>query len=102
MIFFRISGRMRPMSPDNMMAALFRMVENIQTTGGIAALLAILIALTLCGVYVRDPTHHEDLGKALIYALTTIIGFYFGTAASPRSTTTPASPPAINGPSSTR
>jgi hypothetical protein len=78
--------------------ALFKLIDNIQTTGGVAGLIAIGITLTLCIVYGRDPTNQQDLGKALVYALTTIIGFYFGTATAPKATPQSATPPAITTP----
>jgi hypothetical protein len=61
--------------------AIYRLVSNIQTIGGFAAAIAIMITATLCLVYLFNPGQREELGRALVYVLTIIIGFYFGTHA---------------------
>ena len=61
---------------------IFEYLSNLQTVGGVSGVIAVVIVITLCVGYLRDPAGNPgELGKALIYALTTIIGFYFGTAA---------------------
>lgn len=56
-----------------------KFLDNAQTPGGVAGILALLIAGTLCIVYFEHPADNPEIQKVLIYALTTIIGFYFGT-----------------------
>jgi uncharacterized membrane protein YfcA len=65
-----------------MQAVLLRFLDNAQTPGGISGSLALIIALTLCIVYYQHPNDNTEIRQALIYALTSIIGFYFGTTAS--------------------
>jgi hypothetical protein len=65
---------------EDQMRVLIKLIENLQTAGGVAGTLAILIAVTLCAIYFSNPAANPDIGKTLIYAFTTIIGFYFGTA----------------------
>ncbi len=42
-------------------------------------MLAILVAVTLCVVFFQHPAENPDIEKVLVYAFTSIIGFYFGT-----------------------
>lgn len=75
----------------------FNYLTNFQTVGGVSGTIALVLVFTLCIVYLRRPTDHPDLGKALIYALTTIIGFYFGSqTAQKMPTTATLSPPAVS------
>ena len=76
-----------------MVHELFQYLYSLESVGGVSGSIAVLITLTLCFVYIRHPTQHEDIGKALVYALTTIIGFYFGTAAGLKEPPSQASPP---------
>jgi len=60
----------------NTIANIRRLLEQILTTGGIAGLIAIIIAITICVRYaINGP---EEIPHVLTYSLTTIIGFYFG------------------------
>jgi hypothetical protein len=63
-----------------MQKVILRFLDNFQSAGGVAGTLALSIAITLCVVYWRDPANNQDIQKALIYALTSILGFYFGTS----------------------
>jgi hypothetical protein len=56
-----------------------KFLDNAQTAGGASGTLALLIGGTLCVVYFMHPADNPEIGKTLTYALTTIIGFYFGT-----------------------
>jgi hypothetical protein len=46
------------------------------SAGGISGILAIIIALTICGRYFTYGA--EDIPQILTYSFSTIIGFYFG------------------------
>lgn len=54
-----------------------KILSEILTVGGIAGVIAILITLTICARYVQYG--FEPIPEVLSYALTTVIGFYFGT-----------------------
>jgi hypothetical protein len=54
--------------------------DNILSVGGIAGLIALGIAGTICVRYAQYGS--EDIPQVLTYSLTTIIGFYFGTGVS--------------------
>jgi hypothetical protein len=82
-----------------MFPEIFQYLNNLQTVGGVAGTIAILITVTLCAGFIRNQTAQPgEVGRALIYALTTIIGFYFGTAAGQKMPTSPP-PAAISQPS---
>jgi uncharacterized membrane protein YfcA len=84
-----------------MLHDLFQYLTGLQTVGGVSGTIAGLITLTLCAGYIRDPAGQVgEIGKALILALTTIIGFYFGTAAGQKMSTAEPSPTAISQPPS--
>ena len=53
--------------------------ESILTFGGIAGVIGLLITGSICIRYVRNGP--EAIPEILTYALSTIIGFYFGAAA---------------------
>jgi hypothetical protein len=56
---------------------LWVVIGRLQTPGGVAAVLATLITLTLC---VRFLLHGpENAPEYLTHAFATILGFYFGT-----------------------
>jgi hypothetical protein len=62
------------------MQILLRAFERLLSVGGIAGLIALGIAATICLRYLqRGP---EEIPQILTYSLTTIIGFYFGTGIS--------------------
>jgi hypothetical protein len=60
-------------------AVLFKMWKVTLGTGGIAGVIALIIAGTICYRYAQLGS--EEIPEVLVYALTTIIGFYFGQAA---------------------
>jgi uncharacterized membrane protein YfcA len=53
---------------------------GVLAVGGIAGLLAVIIAGTICFRYAMHGP--EEVPQILGYALSTIIGFYFGTGVS--------------------
>jgi uncharacterized membrane protein YfcA len=55
---------------------LNKVMGDILSVGGIAGLVAIIITLSICARYVQNGP--EPIPEVLTYALTTIIGFYFG------------------------
>jgi hypothetical protein len=55
-------------------------VTQILSTGGIAGMIALLIAAAISIRYVKNGP--EEIPAVLTYSLTTIIGFYFGTGLS--------------------
>lgn len=57
-----------------------KMLESILSVGGIAGVIAIIIAVTICARYFMHGP--EEIPQILTYSLTTIIGFYFGTGVS--------------------
>jgi uncharacterized membrane protein YfcA len=60
---------------------LFQYLYSLENVGGVSGSIAVLITVTLCVGYIRNPAAEVNkVGDALIFALTTIIGFYFGTA----------------------
>ena len=63
-----------------MQKVILRFLDNAQSPGGVAGTLALSIAITLCAVYWRDPAANPGIEKTLTYALTSILGFYFGTS----------------------
>lgn len=74
---------------------LLSFVAGILTFGGIAGVIALMITAVLCIRFlIRGP---EEIPEVLKYALTTIIGFYFGTA-TPGKAVVPPTPPAITAP----
>jgi hypothetical protein len=56
---------------------IWRVIDRLQTVGGVAALMAIGISGTVC---VRYLIHGgvEDVPPVLSHAFSTILGFYFG------------------------
>jgi hypothetical protein len=78
---------------------LGKFLDNAQTTGGVTGTLALMIAATLCIVFIRNPTQNHEIGKALILALTAIIGFYFGAITTKNAP--PTSPPSASANSAT-
>ncbi len=56
-----------------------RFLERILSIGGIAGLIGLGIAASICFRYVQYGA--QEIPQVLTYALTTIIGFYFGTTA---------------------
>jgi hypothetical protein len=57
--------------------------NNILSVGGIAGLIALIITISICYRYVTHGS--EPIPDILTYALSTIIGFYFGNAVSTAS-----------------
>ena len=57
--------------------ALTKIVRDILSIGGIAGVVAIVITVTICARYIQNGA--EPIPEVLSFALTTIIGFYFGT-----------------------
>jgi hypothetical protein len=66
---------------------LTKALESILTFGGIAGVIGILITGTICARYIKHGP--EKIPEILTHALTTIIGFYFGTAAPKPANQTP-------------
>jgi hypothetical protein len=74
---------------------LLKALESILTFGGIAGIIGILITGSICTRYVKHGP--EKIPEILTYALATIIGFYFGTAApKPANQTAQIVPPAAS------
>jgi uncharacterized membrane protein YfcA len=61
-----------------------KLAEKILTVGGIAGVIALVITITICARYYSHGP--EEIPQILTYALTTIIGFYFGTAVTKQAT----------------
>jgi uncharacterized membrane protein YfcA len=55
-------------------------IHSILTIGGIAGAIAMMITVTICARYFMHGA--EEIPQILTYALSTIIGFYFGTGVS--------------------
>ncbi len=55
---------------------LEKMLQSILSVGGIAGVIAIIIAGTICARYFTHGP--EEIPQILTYSMTTIIGFYFG------------------------
>lgn len=49
----------------------------IDSVGGIAGIIGLIITLTIVGLLIKDP--RMEIPQILSTALTTILGFYFGT-----------------------
>jgi len=80
------------------MSTFGSIIENAQTPGGVAGTLALGIMVTLCWVYVHDPSGNPEIEKTLTYAFVSIVGFYFGTTSKGTNTTSTqntAPPPVI-------
>jgi hypothetical protein len=67
-----------------------RFLERLLSVGGIAGLIALAITISICARYIQYGS--EEIPQVLTYALTTILGFYFGTGIA-RPTPTPPPPP---------
>lgn len=52
------------------------MLSALLSVGGIAGLIAVIITGTICARYFKHGP--EEIPQVLAYALTTILGFYFG------------------------
>jgi hypothetical protein len=59
------------------LTGIWRVVDKLQSAGGVAAVLATMIAGTIC---VRYLLYREagDLPPVLSHSLSVILGFYFG------------------------
>jgi hypothetical protein len=57
---------------------LGRLVDKLLSVGGMAGVLALIITTSICYRYVRSGD--QVFPEVMTYALTTILGFYFGTA----------------------
>jgi hypothetical protein len=79
-----------------MFELLEKVFDNLLTVGGVSGLIALCITGCLCARYVQHGP--EDPPEVLKFALTAIIGFYFGTAAVPKSAGATNQPPAITAP----
>jgi hypothetical protein len=67
---------------------LYNPINSILSVGGISGFLAVLIVLAIGGRYfIHGP---EEVPSILAYALSTIIGFYFGAGISRANTTADA------------
>jgi hypothetical protein len=60
----------------NITTESFRFLRQLLGIGGVAGLIALGIAAAICVRYVQYG--NEQIPQVLSYALTTIIGFYFG------------------------
>lgn len=58
-------------------SGIWRVIDRLQSAGGVAAILATMIAATICARYLlfRDAS---DLPPVLSHSLSVILGFYFG------------------------
>lgn len=56
--------------------AMLQAFDRLLSVGGIAGLIALGIAASICFRYVQHGA--EEVPQVLTYSLTTIIGFYFG------------------------
>lgn len=65
-----------------------RFLERLLSVGGIAGLIAMAITISICTRYIQYGS--EEIPQVLTYALTTILGFYFGAGV---AKPTPAPPP---------
>jgi hypothetical protein len=61
----------------DVLGSLLRAFERVLSVGGIAGIVALVIAASICVRYAEHGP--EDVPQVLTYSLTTIIGFYFGT-----------------------
>lgn len=59
---------------------LTKMLNDILSVGGIARLIALIIATSICLRYVQVGA--EEIPNLLEFSLTAIIGFYFGAGVS--------------------
>ena len=64
-----------------------RILSALLTVGGVAGLIALTITASLCVRYLKNGP--EEPPEVLKFALTAIIGFYFGTAAAPKTPIAP-------------
>ena len=64
-----------------LLQAIVRIVVGFLSVGGIAGIVAIMITIAMCKRYMVDGD--QNFPEVMKYALTTIIGFYFGTAVAP-------------------
>ena len=53
---------------------------QLLSIGGIAGVIAVIITVSICARYVKHGP--EEIPQVLAYALTTILGFYFGAGVS--------------------
>jgi succinylarginine dihydrolase len=53
------------------------LLREVFTVGGAPAVIALIVTVTIC--YLATVKDSADLQKALVHALTLILGFYFGT-----------------------
>jgi hypothetical protein len=60
-----------------MFEVILRSFERLLSVGGIAGLIALAITISICTRYVQNGA--EEIPQVLTYALSTILGFYFGT-----------------------
>jgi len=59
-------------------------LDKVLDIGGIAGFIAIIIALTICGSFIQNPS--QEVPDVLSNALTVILGFYFGSKVSSNET----------------
>jgi hypothetical protein len=72
---------------NEVIRGVFRIIDRLQTAGGVAAVLAALITVSLCVRYVtHGPDEHPP--EYLTHAFATILGFYFGTKTVARTRST--------------
>ena len=66
------------------LTGIWRVIDRLQSAGGVAAVLATMIAGTICIRYLlyRDAS---DLPPVLSHSLSVILGFYFGSKTVGRS-----------------
>jgi hypothetical protein len=62
------------------LTGFWRVIDKLQTVGGVAAILAVGITATICARYLLHE-QVEDVPPVLSNALSTILGFYFGSKA---------------------
>jgi uncharacterized membrane protein YfcA len=66
------------------------LVEKLLSVGGIAGVIAVVITAAICFRYVQHGA--EPIPDILTYALSTIIGFYFGAGVA-QKISSPTEPP---------
>lgn len=65
------------------MIDLNKILRDVLTVGDIAGVIALVITISICVRYVQYGA--EPIPEVLTYALSTIIGFYFGAGVSKAS-----------------
>jgi hypothetical protein len=73
---------------NDLVQGIVRIFHGLLSVGGIAGLIAIIITVAMCKRYMVDGD--QQFPEIMKYALTTILGFYFGTNVSRGNSQAPA------------